>query len=498
MLEFRHADRDPRDDRFWSVPLLVLATATAIFGVPLLLRIRLNLQIDYNEGWNAFRQQAASVWQPLYGASPDMAVTNYPPLSFHLLGLTGRLGGGVVLMGRCASILAIVLIGLVAVLIGYRQSASRAVAACCGLGWIAGIEFWTPTRIGANDPQLLAMAFQSASLLAFLSCSGKTVRTASSAVLVTLAMFSKHNLLALPCGLTVHLLLKRDWWALAAWSLTGLVTGAVLLTASILLDGRFFLTHLLAPRLFLFHQVLAMPTLYATLSAPALVTIGIWIRRGGTERVSSPLVLIWIASLIEIIAFSGGDGVANNIFQDAILLTSMLLPPALQAAVRRYAHRNDRTRAVLALVPILVLPLLLSIMAPANWRAWQQAKQQQPELRRAVAFLGSQPGPVACEALLLCFQAGKLSAFDTYYVLDQIRLSRLPSQRIDDLIARQQLAAVEVGAPDDPETGDPADQPRRLSNSFMRALWAQYRPVMTTGGMTIFVPIIRQGVPGNR
>ncbi len=498
MSELRHLDRDLRNDRFWSVPLLVLAIATAVFGVPLVLRTRLDRQIDYNEGWNAFRQQAASVWQPLYGASPDMAVTNYPPLSFHLLGLIGRLGGGVVLMGRSASILAIVLIGLVAMLIGYRQSKSRAVAACCCLGWIAGLEFWTPTRIGANDPQLLAMAFQSASLLAFLSGPGKTVHTASSAVLVTLGLFSKHNLLALPCGLAVHLLLKRDWRALAVWASTGLVTGAVLLAASILLDGRFFLTHLLAPRLFLFHQALAMPTLYATLSAPALAPIGIWIRRGGIERVSSPLVLIWVASLIEIIAFSGGDGVANNIFQDAILLTSLLLPLALQAAATRHAHRNDRTRAVLALVPMLVLPLLLSIMAPPNWGAWQQATRQQPELRRAVAFLGALPGPVACEALLLCFQAGKLSAFDTYYVLDQIRLGRLPSRRIDDLIARQQLAAVEVGAPDDPDTGDPASQPRRLSNSFMRALWAQYRPVMTTDGMTIFVPIIRRSMSGNR
>ena len=37
------------------------------------------------------------------------------------------------------------------------------------------------------------MAFQPASLFAFLSSSGKTVLTVSSAVLVTL-LFSKHNL----------------------------------------------------------------------------------------------------------------------------------------------------------------------------------------------------------------------------------------------------------------------------------------------------------------
>ena len=76
MSELRYADRDPRDDRFWSVPLLVRAIASTMFDVPLLLRSRLDRQIDYNEGWNVFRQQAASVWQPLYGASPDMAVRN--------------------------------------------------------------------------------------------------------------------------------------------------------------------------------------------------------------------------------------------------------------------------------------------------------------------------------------------------------------------------------------------------------------------------------------
>jgi hypothetical protein len=65
------------------------------------------LQFDYNEGWNAFRQQAAAQGQALYAAPPGLDITNYPPVSFHLVGLLSHLGGDVNTIGRVLSVLAV-------------------------------------------------------------------------------------------------------------------------------------------------------------------------------------------------------------------------------------------------------------------------------------------------------------------------------------------------------------------------------------------------------
>ncbi|MBZ5606437.1 MAG: hypothetical protein LAO79_29455 [Acidobacteriia bacterium] len=59
--------------------------------------------INFNEGWNAHRHAAAEAGQPLYGAPPKYTVTNYPPLSFHLIVLAGSRRGRPEFMPRCCS-----------------------------------------------------------------------------------------------------------------------------------------------------------------------------------------------------------------------------------------------------------------------------------------------------------------------------------------------------------------------------------------------------------
>lgn len=88
----------------WFAPLIILALVALAAGLPLVLCCTLDGQIDYNEGWNAYRQEVAMHWYPLYAGSTDLAITNYPPLSFHLIGLLAGLCGDVVLAGRLVSV----------------------------------------------------------------------------------------------------------------------------------------------------------------------------------------------------------------------------------------------------------------------------------------------------------------------------------------------------------------------------------------------------------
>lgn len=112
---------------------MILAGIATAAGLPLSLRCVIEGQINYNEGWNAYRQQAAASWQPLYVMPPGLDITNYPPLSFHLVGLLGRHFGDVVLVGRLDTLLALAVIGFVVVRIGRYLSGSGPIALYCGL-----------------------------------------------------------------------------------------------------------------------------------------------------------------------------------------------------------------------------------------------------------------------------------------------------------------------------------------------------------------------------
>ncbi|MGI4799745.1 MAG: hypothetical protein ACRYG8_38030 [Janthinobacterium lividum] len=214
----------------------------------------------------------------------------------------------------------------------------------------------------------------------------------------------------------------------------------------------------------------------------------------------SSLTLSWIASLLEIVAFAGSDGIAGNILQDAIMMGALLQPLALQQLLaHRHACLGSRlSRDLLVWVLLMVVPLFLMERVPATWRAWHAMSQQQAGFRQGVTLLRDRSGPVMCETLLLCFRAGKPSAFDAYYVQDEIRLGRLSAATINQLLERHMLAAIAIGSSEDPEAADPVHVPWRFSRSFIRALWTYYRPVLTTANFTIFLLCEGQdGLRGN-
>ena len=74
-------------------------------------RAFLNVEIQPNEGWNAYFADAAMGKMPLYPSADKLITNNYPPLSFYILGLVGRLVGDPVLAGRLLSLIAALAVG---------------------------------------------------------------------------------------------------------------------------------------------------------------------------------------------------------------------------------------------------------------------------------------------------------------------------------------------------------------------------------------------------
>src|SRR5580704_17456480 len=60
-----------------------------------------------NEGWNAIHAMQAIGGGVLYPSSDSFMFNNYPPLSFYVVGLFGRLTGDDIIAGRVLSLAAI-------------------------------------------------------------------------------------------------------------------------------------------------------------------------------------------------------------------------------------------------------------------------------------------------------------------------------------------------------------------------------------------------------
>ncbi|HEY4639365.1 MAG TPA: hypothetical protein VIG87_05540 [Candidatus Udaeobacter sp.] len=66
----------------------------------------LNVEIQPNEGWNAYFVDAATGKMPLYPSADKLITNNYPPLSFYIVALVGWFIGDPVLAGRLLSLIA--------------------------------------------------------------------------------------------------------------------------------------------------------------------------------------------------------------------------------------------------------------------------------------------------------------------------------------------------------------------------------------------------------
>ena len=75
-------------DNWLSVLVICLmcVTMVALFRYPVR-RIFANVEVNYNEGWNAYRAAMVAKGVRLYGAPPQGfgTPTAYPPISFHLV-----------------------------------------------------------------------------------------------------------------------------------------------------------------------------------------------------------------------------------------------------------------------------------------------------------------------------------------------------------------------------------------------------------------------------
>jgi hypothetical protein len=354
--------------------------------------------------------------------------------------------------------------------------------------FVLGLAVFVPDRIGMSDPQFLGLAFSFAGLLLYVRNPQSNWLLCASAVAFAISLFTKHNLLAFPAAVGLHLLLEKAWKQFAVWmgALAAMSVGLLLL--SLWWDGRYFLAHLLAPRSYSIMSGWGRIEPYL-LDFQILVAVAVlWSVCYATSSPRNLLAIAFVLAHIIGFAFAGGDGVVENVLFDALVMAVVITAIGIGDLESKLI--SLRFGNLLLFLALLVPYLGIFALLPRVLFNERQANQLRPVLdtqfRQAVQFLRNRPGPALCEDLLLCYDAGKPPLFDAFYVHSQEKIGRLREADILENIQSSRFSSIEIDIP--------ADQPLapvasfRFSAPVMRAILDRYRPAVRNSQFTLLVP----------
>ncbi len=478
----------------WLAPVVVCCmtvTMLALFTWPVR-RMFASVEIAYNEGWNAYKQDMVVHAIPLYGTprAQFTGSTGYPPISFHLVGWFGR-SGSVTAAGRWVSLVSLIVAGIFVALIVRHESGSRWAALFSVLLYELGIAVLLPSRIGMNDPQLLGEVFSACGLYFYLRSPESSRLLLVSALSFCLAVFTKQNLLAFPLAVTLDLLF-RSRKEFARWIGALLLFGGFLLALTLLIDGRYFFVDLTAPRAYSVKDGWTHLHLYLSMFQGPLVIAGVWAILVLRSRMV--LAAAFFFSHFLGFFFAGGDGVISNIFFNALMATVVLCGIACADGTSAPAEARPSLLGPKA-GPLLMLAVFGCILLIVPGQLLHDVKdarglrQSEEEFRSSVQLVQSRPGPALCETLLLCYQAAKPFAYDAFFVRDQIQIGRLQEEKVAQLLRAHYFQTIQVNVPGE-QSNWPTESvvPERFTSGFMQELGEYYVAQMRNSQFIIFVP----------
>ena len=433
-------------------PLAVLRTAEvrrasllALFGLiaialaPRIALLGADYGLDYNEGWNAFQVKTLLAGRPIYTSREALTGSNYPPLSFLLVGLFARAGLPIVETGRIIALIALAGTGG-AVFVAVR----RFLPASPRAAWLGALIFagYNATvfryYVGIYDPQWLAQALAAWSLVLIL---GKgtdrrlgTGQVLSAAALVALAVLVKHTALAVPIAITIWLAV-HDRRGLAVWIAAAVAAaGMVLVADRWWSDGNMVAAIVGENRKYsavrlLFHGALVLSF------APLIAIAGPLFTRSWPDRRLSLLAIGVPTSLALGLMGSAGEGVDVNAWFDALVMLAIAAPVVLGLSGDRGALRPAMMLATVAIL------LTWGLWAGANEvaeRGWAEDYH-----RQMVARIARTEGAVACENLIICYSADKEFTMDFFRLRQSIGRGQDPAA-IRDAWRRRNIVAVQI------------------------------------------------------
>jgi len=398
--------------------IALLALLALYFLVWPVWRVPFPIEIAQNEGWNAYHADAAVGGGTLYPSPDTLIVNNYPPLSFYALGWLGRLFGDPLYVGRILSLLATIGLGALIARVVRQLGGGGAAAAVAGIWFVATMARAYNRFVGMNDPQLAGQFIMVAALSWFLARDKAGKSADPPILLMVLAGFWKHNIIAVPATVLAWLWLI-DWRRAWRPTLVGGAAAALGLAVCVAVYGDAFIANLLTPRPWrLMRAISGIGRSQWILPALVIWAIWAWSERA-TVAARFTALYVGIAFAAYLAQWTGEDILDNAQF-DLVIATAVGLGMAFERAgtsafARRYGVVAARATVVLILALRIVATLRIEpflILFDPAYRAefYAHADAARADARRVAAI----PGPVACDYKIICRMAGKPFVYDDF------------------------------------------------------------------------------------
>jgi hypothetical protein len=434
--------------RFGSrAQIAVLAALALVFLAWPVWRVPFPIEIASNEAWNAAHADAA-LHGALYASRDSLVANNYPPLSYYALGYAQTVFGDALYLGRVLSLVATAGLGLLIATIVRQLGAGAAAGAIAGIWFVATMARFYSRFVGMNDPQLAGHFLMMAALAWFLARDRDGKSAEPPILLMVVAGFWKHNIIAVPATVLLWLLLRDGRRAIRPIAV-GLGAAAAGLAICAAVYGEAFFAHLLTEREYSPMRIVKMlgrpQWIYPALAIWALWA---WSERG---RPAARFTALYVG--IAFAAFllqSPGEGVLDNAHFDLVIATAIGLGIAYdRAGATAFAQRFGVDTARAAIGVILVIRLLASlriepflIVFDSVYRAefHLHADVARSEARRVAAV----PGKVACSVAIVCRMAGKAFVYDEFRVETLLAKAGTTGLTEADLLRRYQISYVGI------------------------------------------------------
>jgi hypothetical protein len=428
----------------WQVALL--AVLAAYFMVWPAWRLAFPIEIDLNEGFNAYLADAAMGAGPLYPPPDTLTLNNYPPLSFYVVGGLAQIFGDPLYVGRALSLLAVVALGALIAAAIRQLGGGRAGAAVGGLWFVAIMARSFSRYVGMNDPQLVGHALMMGALLWFLGRAARGRSVVPPVLAMVAAGFYKHNVVAVPLTALTWLALN-DWRRAVAPAVIGAAAAALGFAICVAIYGDAFLANFLTPRI---HEAMrAINALgRAQFVLPALVLFGVWVS-AEPNRPAARFACLFIAiGLAAFVIQSAGDGVDDNAQFDLVIAAAVGLGLAFDRADQTaFGKRHGKIAAQAVVVLVVALRLVATLrIEPAlvlfdpAYRAQYRANAQ--VVRDEAARIAEIPGPVVCATRVVCRLAGKPFSFDPFRANTMVKTGESGGLDVDGLIRAHGLTRI--------------------------------------------------------
>ena len=437
------------DPRYLSVIQWTLyAIAMWSFAWPVY-RAFLNVEIENNEGWNAYFADAAMGKMPLYPSADQLITNNYPPLSFYIVGLVGRLVGDPVLAGRLLSLVALVAIATAIGLSVRRLGGSGVAARISAAFFVATMSRFFISWVGMNEPQLLGEAIMSFGFLGFLTARSNDRGYVGPVFVIALAGFVKHNIIAMPMTAFLWLGLHRRGEAVKCFCVAAITITAGSAVCYALFGPNFFL-NMLSPRNYSLKRWLDAFKDLEWVSIGLLACLcNAWVRwRDASIRLCNCLIAIALGSYF---LQKGGAGVGINAQFDLVIAVAMGLGLAFtQISLWPVARglRPDQAQAVLLLavcVRLLASKQLQPVRLVFDRSFKNDIATREQAMTDSVERVRRITGDVTCgRDMLVSYRAGKPFVVDKFNTQQRIAAGALPKDAITSRVAAGTLTIVEV------------------------------------------------------